>query len=170
MIFGFAFLLSGCAQLHHVQMSEIDAREKFALVPFEIKVSEVGVDLNEAVHIQRSLFASSKEANAAGDIAAIVALFQLGPRTGAPVYSERYAEKMIFALHQQCPSGGITGVTSIRETRSYPVIKGEIVKIKGYCLRSRTPASETDGTNQHANQLTNQPTDQPTDQLFDEDI
>jgi len=30
---------------------------------------------------------------------------------------------------------------SIRETRKYPVISGEIVKITGACLRNRTPAS-----------------------------
>lgn len=140
-----AIALAGCAQLHRVQISEIDARPAFALVPFEFKVSETGVDLNEAIHIQKALFANSKAADTMSDIAAIVALFQIGPRTGAPVYSEHYAEKLIFALHQQCPSGNITGVTSIRETRSYPVIKGEIIKIRGYCMRSRAPATSDTG-------------------------
>jgi hypothetical protein len=142
----FLFLISGCAVLHRVQISDIDNRDGFALVPFEIKVSEVGVDLQEAQNIQKGLFKNSKAGQTASDIAAIVSLFQMGPRTGAPIYDEKYAEKLIYALHQQCPSGQITGVSSIRETRSYPVIKGEIVKIQGYCLRKRQSPSVSSNT------------------------
>lgn len=126
-------LFSGCAVLHKTQISEIDNRTK--LVPFEIKVSETGVDMQDVVAIQRGLFKNSKEV---GDAAAIVGLFQMGPRTGAPVYVENYAVDLYKALHAQCPNGMVTGVTSIRETRKYPVISGEIIKIKGYCTTQKS--------------------------------
>ena len=141
LVIGSLWSLSGCAILHKVQLSDIDNRSEFALVPFELKVSETGVDLQEANRIQRGLFRNSQESQAIGDIAAVIALFQQGPRTGAPVYTEGYAQKLVFALHQQCPSGKITGVMSIRETRKYPVISGEIVKLTGFCMRERKPAS-----------------------------
>lgn len=131
---------AGCAVLHKTQISEIDNRNRYALVPFEIKVSETGVDMQD-VHAIARAFKDSKAADRVGDAAAIVGLFQMGPRTGGPVYVEGYAKRLIYALHQQCPNGGITGVTSVRETRKYPVISGEIVKINGYCLRRRAPAS-----------------------------
>ncbi len=129
---------TGCAILHKAQIGEIDNRSEFVGVPFEIKVSETGVDLAEAAKIQKGLFAESgREANALGDAAAIISLFQMGPRTGAPVFSDKYAEKLVYALHQQCPTGRITGLNSIREMRKYPVISGEIVKITGLCLRQK---------------------------------
>jgi hypothetical protein len=129
--------LTGCAVLHHVQMSDIDNRSQFTLVPIEVKVSEVGVDIGDAKAIAHASLANAKDRQAAGDVTTIIQSFQMGPRTGAPVYSDKYAEKLIYQLHTQCPSGKITGVQSVRESRDYPVIKGEIVKITGYCLREK---------------------------------
>ncbi|MGZ3744912.1 MAG: hypothetical protein ACXWRE_09715 [Pseudobdellovibrionaceae bacterium] len=134
----FALSLSGCAVLHHVQLSDIDNRSsKFAMVPIEVKVSEMGVDLGDAKSIAQATLANQRDRQSAGDIASIIQSFQMGPHTGAPVYSDKYAEKLIYQLHTQCPSGKITGVQSVRESREYPVIKGEIVKITGYCLREK---------------------------------
>ena len=143
--------LSGCAVLHKVQLSDIDNREGYALVPFEIKVSETGVDLQEAAEISRGLFRNSQDAQHASEAAAFIGLFQMGPRTGNAIYSDSYAQKLVYAVHQQCPSGRITGVQSIRETRKYPVISGEIVKIAGYCMRPRKPASDDDKSQAPAN-------------------
>ena len=130
--------LSGCAVLHHVQLSDIDNRSQFVLVPIEVKVSEMGFDIGEAKGIAQGVMTNSRDRQGAGDIAAAIQAFQMGPRTGAPVYSDKYAEKLIYQLHTQCPSGKITGVQSTRESREYPVIKGEIVKITGFCLREKT--------------------------------
>ncbi|WP_413290045.1 hypothetical protein [Bdellovibrio sp. HCB337] len=130
-------LLSGCAVLHHVQLSDIDNRSQFVMVPIEVKVSETGVDIGDAKAIAQGVMTSKANQDAAGDIATFIQMMQMGPRTGAPVYSDKYAEKMIYQLHTQCPSGKITGVQSIRESREYPVIKGEIIKITGFCLREK---------------------------------
>jgi hypothetical protein len=132
-----SLFLSGCAVLHHVQMSDIDNRSQYVMVPIEVKVSEVGVDIGEATSIAKGVSNNRNDRNTLGDIGDIIQSFQMGPRTGAPVYSDRYAEKLIYQLHTQCPSGKITGVQSIRESREYPVIKGEIVKITGFCLREK---------------------------------
>lgn len=130
------FLLSGCAFLHHVQVGEVDARKDMVGIPFDIKVSEVGVSVEEAGRIARA--ADSK---AGSDAAAIIGLFQMGPRTGNPVYDEHYADKIIYQIYEKCPNGKITNLMSIRETRKYPVISGEIVKITGICMKQRTTAS-----------------------------
>ena len=133
--------LAACAQLHHVQLGDVDARPGFFATPFDIKVSETGVNLGEAVRIQRSVLAHSQSANAAGNVAAIVSLFQTGPRTGDPVYVRDYAERLIYAIFEMCPNGHVSDLSSIRETRKYSVISGEIVRVKGVCLRPRQPAS-----------------------------
>ena len=125
----------GCAILHHVQVGEVDGREG-SMVPFEVMVSETGVDIGEAGRIAKST--NTKAGNDANNIAEIIALFQMGPRTGHPIYNERYAEKLVYLIHEKCPSGQITGLTSIREMRKYPVISGEIVKVTGYCIHKKS--------------------------------
>lgn len=135
---------SGCAVLHKVQVGQIDARDDQKLIPFEIMMSETGVNVEEIGAIARA--AQTKGGDGAGNVAAIIGLFQMGPRTGNPVYSERYAEKLIYALHEKCPTGRITGLMSIRETRKYPVISGEIVKVTGYCRKTAKKADENGDT------------------------
>jgi hypothetical protein len=129
-------LNSGCAALHHIQLSDINNRGEFTLVPFEVKVSETGVDIGSIKDIARSNGGRGNQQ--AGNVAEAIEYFQMGPRTGAPVFTDKYAEKIIFQIHQECPTGKVTGLNSIRETRVYPVISGEIIKITGFCLRPRT--------------------------------
>ena len=128
--------VNGCAILHRVQLSDIDNTPGMVKVPIEVKVSETGVDVKQIEDIARATKSSGGEQT--GDLAQMIQYFQMGPRTGAPVYTESYAQKVVYQLHTQCPSGRITGLSSIRETRDYSVIKGEIVKITGFCLRPRT--------------------------------
>lgn len=134
---GLAFSLSGCAVLHHVQVGEIDNRDNKAQIPFEVLMSETGVNTQEIEAMARAT--NSKGGDNVGDAAAILSLFQMGPRTGNLVYNPRYAEKLVYEIHQKCPSGQITGLMSIREMRKYPAISGEIVKVTGYCLKDRKP-------------------------------
>jgi len=131
-------LAQSCAWLHHVQVGEIDNDPKFALRPFELKVSETGVNLEEAGKIAKALNGSKVGRGDVDRVVGIVQLFQQGPRTGNPVFSESYAKNIVNDLYKECPTGRLTGVMSIRETRKYPVISGEIVKIKGFCMLPRT--------------------------------
>lgn len=130
-----AQFLLGCAVLHHVQVGEIDNSTNGKLIPFEIKVSEYGVDLNDVKSTSKILM-DSKSSKQANDALTMIQYFQMGPHTGAGVYSISYINHLDQKIRSQCPSGRVTGLMSIRETREYPVIKGEIVKIKGYCIRS----------------------------------
>ncbi|MNK90926.1 hypothetical protein D3C87_1109970 [compost metagenome] len=133
------FLFTGCAILHHVQVGHIDNRDSQVQIPFEILMSEVGVSTSEIAGAGK--LANSKGGDAVADAAAILSLFQMGPRTGNLTYNPRYAEKLIYEIHQKCPSGQVTGLMSIREMRKYPVVSGEIVKVTGFCRKNRVQAS-----------------------------
>ncbi len=128
-------LSCGCAVLHHVQVGQIDNRSEKVQIPFEILMSEVGVSTEEIGRLARATKSSGGE-NIAG-VAEIISLFQMGPRTGNPTYNPKFAEKMIYEIFQKCPSGDVTGLVSIREMRKYPVVSGEIVKVTGFCRKTR---------------------------------
>ena len=128
--------MASCAQLHHVQVGEIENRSGFVQKPFDIKISETGVSIQEAAGVVKVL--SSKQTNKEiQQVANIIAMFQMGPRTGNPVYVKDYAKNLIELIYEKCPTGQVTGLTSVRESRKYPVVSGEIVKITGYCLLAR---------------------------------
>lgn len=127
------FFLCACAQLHHVQIGDISSYPQFVSKPFDIKISEVGINLDDATAISKT-FLSKDSQQQAENIRALIGLFQMGPVTGNPVYTKGYASGLIQVLYEKCPSGRITGLTSVRESRKYPVISGEIVHITGFCL------------------------------------
>ena len=125
-----------CAQLHHVQVGEIENRSGFVQKPFDIKISETGINIQEAAGITKAI--SSKQTNKEiQQVANVIAMFQMGPRTGNPVYVKDYAKNLIQLIYEKCPNGQVTGLTSVRESRKYPVVSGEIVKVTGYCLLAR---------------------------------
>lgn len=128
--------VSGCAQLHGVQLGDIDS-SRGALRPFEVKVSETGIAQEEAAGIAAGVARAAGSNEAAGGIGAVsglIALFNFGPRTGNPVFSDTYADGVWDLVAASCPSGRVTGLVAIREQRKYPVVSGEIVKIQGYCI------------------------------------
>lgn len=128
--------LSGCAVLHSVQVGDIESSSEYSSVPFEIKVSEFGIDLNDVKATSQILMAKG-DASKANDALTALQYFQMGPHTGAGVYSIAYVDHMETKIRTQCPSGRITGLMSIRETAEYPIVKGEIIKIKGFCLKNK---------------------------------
>ena len=123
--------LQGCAVLHHAQIGEIDDRHRGKMKKFDIKVSQTGVNVEEAGKVVDAV--SKSEAGSA--VSDIIQLFQFGPRTGNPVFNEHYAKNIVDLVFKECPSGKVTGLTSIREMRKYPVISGEIVKVTGWCIQ-----------------------------------
>lgn len=141
--FGVSTAVSSCAILHHVQLGQIDNRNQDVAIPFEILVSETGINTKEIGQIARST--NSRGGDGLGKAADIIGLFQFGPRTGNIVYNEHYAERVVYEIYQRCPSGKVTGLMSIREMRKYPVVSGEIVKVTGYCLKPKTQAPKIEG-------------------------
>jgi hypothetical protein len=130
-----ALLFTSCARLHHVQLSDIDNRDQFRLQKIDVKVSENGFNLDEAASIAKGVTRGADDK--IENIRQILGLFQMGPKTGNPVFEEKYAEGLVLKLYEACPSGKLTGLMAIRESRKYPVISGEIVKIIGYCMKPK---------------------------------
>ena len=124
---------SGCAVMHSTQLGDIDADTVMSSKPFEIKLSAVGVDAQEAAETAAAIAElSGGSGDAFETVGDIIALFQTGPKTGQPVFSEKYSDKIIHELRTECPSG-VTGLTMVRETADYSMVSGEIVKVTGYC-------------------------------------
>ncbi|MCC6647098.1 MAG: hypothetical protein IT374_16190 [Polyangiaceae bacterium] len=117
----------GCASLHAYDIGETD--QSLPSRPIEIAVDETGISLQQASAAAGAL-SDNKAAGRAGTIAE---LLNYGPTTGNSVLDAKYADGVVAALYQQCPSGRITGVVSVRESRTYPILSGEIVKIKARC-------------------------------------
>lgn len=134
--FLFFLFLSSCAVLHSVQIGDVESAPEYASVPFEIKVSEFGIDLND-VKATSQILLSKNDSKQTNDALAFLQYFQMGPHTGAGVYSISYVDHMEEKIRTQCPSGRVTGIMSIRESAEYPIVKGEIIKIKGFCLKSK---------------------------------
>ena len=133
---GISLLLStGCTKLHSVQLGNIDSQTLLTSQPFEIKVNEIGVNTEEAVAIAEAIATATGHGEEVSAIGDIIELFQMGPRTGNPVFNVKYTDRIADTLRQECPSGRITGLMSIRETAEYPVISGEIVRLVGYCMK-----------------------------------
>ncbi len=133
-----ALFAQSCAYVHHVQVGDIENKKGFIKRPFEMKVSETGVDFQQAASLVNAVSRDRKVGQDAKRIADIIALFQMGPRTGKPVFNDVYADSLAKSIYEKCPSGEITGLVMIREMNSYPVVSGEIVKIKGYCLERKS--------------------------------
>lgn len=127
----YCILLNSCAVLHHAQLGDIDATGKKSK-RIDLKVSETGVNLQEAGRIVRQLGNQSFRKQT-DDLTAIIGLFQMGPKTGNTVYSSDYARSLFDMIYAECQSGKISNLTVIRETRKYPVVSGEIVKINANC-------------------------------------
>lgn len=126
-------LLTACARLDHVQIGDID-QSQGTLTPFTVQVSEFGFEAAAAAEIGR-IATEGQASQQFQTIRDILALINMGPRTGNPVFSDDYAEKIMNYIYAECPTGKMTGLTSIREAKGFGPVSGEIVRISGYCIR-----------------------------------
>ena len=126
-------LLAACARLDHVQIGQIDQTQG-SLTPFTVQISELGFDGVTTAEIGR-IVTKEKAAQQFETVRNILALINMGPSTGNPVFDDGYAEKVMEYIYAECPTGKLTGLTSIREARTSGPISGEIVRISGYCIR-----------------------------------
>ncbi|MCX6111384.1 MAG: hypothetical protein NTZ90_17450 [Proteobacteria bacterium] len=133
-----AIALGGCAVLHKIQLSDVEPVPAGKGTPISVKVSETTVDFRELGAIANIAGKSAHSGALSGvgrALGAYTTLFQFGPRTGTPVFNEFYARAVPDLLVEKCPHGRLTNIISIRETRSYPVVKGEIIRIDALCVR-----------------------------------
>lgn len=126
-------ICSGCARLDHVQINDIDQSQGDS-VPISVTISQLGVNAADITSITGDLIPSGGTQESLGDLATVLALINMGPMTGNPIYNDRYAENILHELHQQCPTGRITGIRNIREGLSYGPVSGEIMRINADCI------------------------------------
>jgi hypothetical protein len=123
----------GCARAHHIQVSDVDSSQG-ELQPFEVKVNATGVSVSDSAAVARAMSSDRETRKQVDTLESIIALTQMGPKTGDPTFSDDWADEAAGKVLARCPTGQVTGVTTRRETMDYPVISGEIVTIKGYCI------------------------------------
>ncbi len=124
--------LSSCSQLYHYQLGDID-QSQGGLRAFSVQVNQLGIDVSHAAKLGAELV-KGEQRQRLKQVEFLVALTNMGPRTGQPVYDDNYADKIMDYVMGQCPSGKVTGISSYREALSSRVISGEIVSIRGYCI------------------------------------
>lgn len=129
---GFLFL-TGCSQMHHVQIGEID-QSQGSLTPFSIRVNELGFDAAKTAGIAAELATNQSTSEDLEVVQLILAISNAGPKTGNPVYNEAYADQILSNVIKACPSKKMTGLTSVREAVDAGPLSGEIVRIDGYCI------------------------------------
>jgi len=131
---GVTLLGTGCAHLHQLQIADIDSSGG-RLEPFEVSVNATGLSVSDSAEVAK-LFATSEHSKKNIDNAEqLIAMTQMGPKTGDPTFSDDWADGAARQVLERCPTGRVTGLSARRETMDYPVISGEIVTIKGYCIR-----------------------------------
>lgn len=126
-------LLSSCAIIHKHQVQDIDSKILKGK-RFEFLISETGVEITEGVRLAGVLSGNKNTNRSAQGLANIIGLFQMGPRTGNPVYSLEFAKGLNKKIAEACKGKELSGLTFLREMNKYPVVSGEIIKIAGYCL------------------------------------
>lgn len=138
-IVSLSLVINGCAIMHHTQVGEVDSDVVLNGERFEVLVSEFGFNFKEAGNAAKSFSRNKETRSSIQTVNNIIALFQMGPKTGNQVFDDRYADEIFGAIKKRCAKGKVSGLTSVRETAKYPVVSGEVVKIIGYCqkLRSR---------------------------------
>jgi hypothetical protein len=130
---GCALAASGCASAHQLQISDIDSSQG-QLQPFQVQVSGTGFSVSDAAAVAKSFSSDARSQRDLDTTESIIAATQMGPKTGDPTFSDDWADAASLKVLERCPSGRVTGLTARRETMNYPVISGEIVTIRGYCI------------------------------------
>jgi hypothetical protein len=128
-----ALLGTGCANMYNEQISDIDST-RGRLVPFEVQASSTGVSVHDGAAIAKAFAPNKHTRKQVGIAEDIVALTQMGPQTGEPTFDDDWADGLVNQVLARCPSGHVTGLSTRREAMKYPVISGEMVTIKGFCI------------------------------------
>lgn len=122
----------GCARLDRVQIGSIDQTQG-PLTPISVRLSETGFEAAAVAETGRRLTDGQASENLEA-LRTILAISNMGPRTGNPVYTDAYAERLLEYLRGECASGQVTGVRSIREAKGFGPVTGEIVGVDAYCI------------------------------------
>jgi hypothetical protein len=117
---------SGCIQLHNVQVGDVVGQGK----KITVEVSDLGVDMDQSIKLAGRMANRDKDA---GNLSALISLFQYGPRTGNVIYRPEKWTNFGPSILEQCPKGTVTGLVSTREFRDFNFVSTETARITGYC-------------------------------------
>ncbi|MCP5325204.1 MAG: hypothetical protein H7A09_02615 [Oceanospirillaceae bacterium] len=124
---------SGCARLDRVQIGDID-QSRGELVEVEVQLSELGLNMAGIAETGR-IATRGKASQDFKELRDILALINMGPKTGNPVFDDTYAQRLQEYLLVKCPSGRLTSIRSVREAKGFGPVTGEIVGVKADCIR-----------------------------------
>lgn len=122
-----------CAFVHKHQVQDIN-HKILKGKKFEFMLSEVGVEVAEGVRILGALSNNRNTNSSAQSVAGVIELFQMGPRTGRPIYNLNFTNKLTEKIITACGKQEVSGLTFLREMNKYPVVSGELIKVSGYCI------------------------------------
>ncbi len=129
-------LMFGCMQLHNVQYEDIDTTRNGK--KFEIVITETGFSSDEAADVAQGSYKMANMGQESDEIEMIrlfLEMSQFGPKTGDPVFDDRFADNIEKEILKKCPSGNVINLAFIRETKDSPIVSGEMVRIKGECIQ-----------------------------------
>lgn len=69
--------LQSCAYVHHTQVGDVVSSKNFVSVPFEVLVSETGINIQEAGQIGKAVIQDKNAGDNVAAVAAIIGLFQM---------------------------------------------------------------------------------------------
>lgn len=121
--------------MHRTHVSEIEPRLPDSH-PIDIKASEIGFDVQGAGKMSSRLLKRGGNQDAAKWLDFIVWATTWSPKTGNPTTSETWADSVPSALKKECPNGKVSNIQVVRESASYPLVSGEIVRIRAICYGS----------------------------------
>ena len=132
------FLLSiialiGCTRVHHVHIGAIDHTQRG--LPIEVVIDSIGVD---AAQVARTVESITQRGQKKSDkLSDTIALFQMGPKTGAPVYDPHWGERLMRELHQKCPSAKLRNIHTQRLSTDYgnTGTTRELLIVRALCIR-----------------------------------
>ena len=130
-----ALALSGCVRVHHIQVASVNSTAQG--FPVKVVIESLGVDAGKvAKNVEKinQVMKGHKRSN--NKISDTIAMFQSGPKTGAPVYEESWGEQLLSRLLNKCPSAQLDNIYTQRLSTDYgdTGITREVVVVKATCL------------------------------------
>lgn len=124
--------LTSCARLHNVQISDID-NTRGPSKRFVVEGTSQGVNLSEATSLVSEFSRSPLVTNRMSLLSSAWELINYGPRTGDLTFSDGYADALRAQIAMACPARQITSLTYLRETKDFPILSNESVRVLGTC-------------------------------------
>ena len=130
-----ALAFGGCVRVHHIQVASFDSTAQG--FPVEVVIDSLGVDVAKiAKNIEKVNQLISRKKKPNNNVSNTIAMFQLGPKTGAPIYDKTWGEQLLNQLLEKCPSARLENIYTQRLSTDYgdAGVTREVNVVKATCL------------------------------------